>query len=120
MKKYYRYDIMNQLPTNQQINQQHLTPEELLYQVIDNMNILELELLKKNLEDEIGLRKYKITRVNEMKKQLEDEYDKLFEKHNVKITKLTKPKPIVFDDSDEDEVVSKKAPAKKPITRKRN
>jgi hypothetical protein len=125
MKKYYDIDIMNQLPTNQQINQQHLSAEELLYQVIDNMNFIELEALKKNIEEEIGLRKFKISRVNEMKKQLEDEYDELFAKHNKKIGKMTAAKAppksaIVYNDSDDDDVIPAKKPTKKPIMRKKN
>ena len=91
-----------------QLNQDPMTmsPEDLLYEVMDEMNKSQLEELKKDIEDEIELRKYKEKRVRQIKLEIGKETDKILAQAKLRIGK-SKHLPDQISE-DEDEVIEVK------------
>jgi hypothetical protein len=97
-------NIMNLSPPELKV-----TPEDLLYEVMDGLNEAELKLLMKDIQEEIELRKYKADRVKKMKQDLDKEFEKMIKKNTEKIN----AKKSIIDSSDEEDTEDEK-PMKKP------
>lgn len=94
-----------------------LSSEDLLYNAMDTMSKNDLEVLRKDIDEEIELRKYKESRVKKMKQDLAIEQNKLLNKFKMDLQKQ-KMDVADYSDSDEDEIIEikpkqKRAPPKK-------
>jgi hypothetical protein len=87
-------------------DQPKLNPEDLLYAAIDTMSKPELELLRKDIDEEIELRKYKDDRIKRMKMELNKEQTRLIAKFKMDLEK--QKMDIAELSSDEDEIVEVK------------
>lgn len=95
--------------------QMPLSNEDLLYNAMDTMSKNDLEVLRKDIDEEIELRKYKESRVKKMKQDLAMEQNKLLAKFKMDLQKQ-KLDLDDFSDDDEDEVIESKP--KRPISKR--
>jgi hypothetical protein len=90
----------------------NMSNEDLLYLVMDSMTKNDLELLKKDIEEELELRKYKDKRVKQIKLEIMKETEKILAQSKKKTAK--KEELESESESEEEDVKPKKrAPAKK-------
>ena len=94
-----------------------ISPEDMLYSAIDIMSHADLLLLRKDIDEEIELRKFKEDRVKRMKAELVKEQTRLITKFKMDLEKQKNDITDDISDEDEDEVVESK-PKRAP--RKRN
>lgn len=98
-----------------------MSHEDLLYSAMNGMNKEQLELLRRDIDDEIELKKFKDKRVKQIKLDIEKETQKLLMQAKLK---LNRNKNLQVEESDDDdnielEIEEPEEVKPKPVNKKR-
>lgn len=96
--------MASQLPVQQDLL--NMSAEDLLYEVMESMTKPQLDALKKDIDDEIELRKFKEKKIKQIRLDISKETEKILQQAKLKIGKS---KHVVeSEEDDEDEVIEAK------------